>query len=317
MGGCPLFLDAKNIKPAFPVYLLAARNDGRPKQLAPATMKKACEYARDFLTWCAREQPVKYKGLSVAWIDTIRPARSRGMQTELKAHEYYTLEDMLKIAAIDAPDLKLKRDRAAACFLFLSGMRADAFCTMPISCVDLKAGRVSQVPASGVRTKNRKAAITTLLQIPILIAIVQEWDGIVRALPHNVNWYTKITNDKARFTGIRSESRGSVMLLERGIKAICEAAGVRYLSPHKFRHGHAIYGISRVKDIKGLKALSQNLMHSSVSITDGIYGNLVEDDIYLEISQLAVSTEKPAGAPDLASQVSQLLEFLQRKQAAG
>jgi hypothetical protein len=35
----------------------------------------------------------------------------------------------------------------------------------------------------------------------------------------------------------------------------------------------------RVKDMKQLKSLSQNLMHSSVAITDGIYGKLVSDDI--------------------------------------
>jgi hypothetical protein len=31
--------------------------------------------------------------------------------------------------------------------------------------------------------------------------------------------------------------------------------------------------------MKGLKSLSQNLMHSSVAITDGIYAKLVSDDV--------------------------------------
>jgi integrase len=49
-----------------------------------------------------------------------------------------------------------------------------------------------------------------------------------------------------------------------------EKINLTYHSPHKFRHGFAVYGIKNAIDIAGLKAVSQNLMHSSITITNGI-----------------------------------------------
>jgi len=55
-------------------------------------------------------------------------------------------------------------------------------------------------------------------------------------------------------------------------------------SPHKIRHGHGVYGIKRAKTIAELKALSQNMMHETVATTDGIYGQLADDDVTRIIS---------------------------------
>ena len=38
--------------------------------------------------------------------------------------------------------------------------------------------------------------------------------------------------------------------------------------------------------MRELKAISQNLMHSSISITDGIYGNLTNEDVKETIANL-------------------------------
>jgi hypothetical protein len=45
-----------------------------------------------------------------------------------------------------------------------------------------------------------------------------------------------------------------------------------YHSPHKFRHGSAVYELKQAKDIGELKAISQTLLHSYIKVTDGIYG---------------------------------------------
>lgn len=58
--------------------------------------------------------------------------------------------------------------------------------------------------------------------------------------------------------------------LARGVRRLCEAADIPYLSPHKLRHGHAVYAIERALTVGDLKAVSQNLVHSSLVITDGI-----------------------------------------------
>jgi len=62
--------------------------------------------------------------------------------------------------------------------------------------------------------------------------------------------------------------------------------GLPYHSPHKFRHGHAVYALKNAKDISALKAVSQNLMHENLSTTDGVYGILSEMDVKEQISEL-------------------------------
>lgn len=68
-----------------------------------------------------------------------------------------------------------------------------------------------------------------------------------------------------------------------------------YHSPHKFRHGNAVYSLKMAKDIQALKAVSQNLMHSNISITDGVYGILSDNDVKGQIAELGhsiLSSEK-------------------------
>ena len=62
--------------------------------------------------------------------------------------------------------------------------------------------------------------------------------------------------------------------------------GLPYHSPHKFRHGHAVYALKLARDIAELKAVSQNLMHANISTTDGIYGILSEADVREKIALL-------------------------------
>ena len=70
--------------------------------------------------------------------------------------------------------------------------------------------------------------------------------------------------------------------LRRWIKKV----GLSYHSPHKFRHGHAVYALKNAKDVSALKAVSQNLMHENLTVTDGVYGVLSEKDVREQISDL-------------------------------
>jgi hypothetical protein len=48
-----------------------------------------------------------------------------------------------------------------------------------------------------------------------------------------------------------------------------------------------------LKDIQALKAVSQTLMHSNLSITDGVYGILSQIDVSEQISEIGKKiTEK-------------------------
>jgi integrase len=177
--------------------------------------------------------------------------------------------------------LRQERDRAAVVFLFLSAMRAQAFASLPLKCVNLDKLIVQQLPEMGVKTKNRKAAKTALLRINDLLEVVRAWDAKMRAAGQTEEdlWFPVLTHlgefshePVSNFANRRQD-------ISKGVMALCKQTGVPYMSLHKFRHGHIYFMMKRVKDMRQLKALSQNVMHSSVAITDGIYGRLVSDDI--------------------------------------
>lgn len=281
------FREAQKIMPSFPEYLLTARNErhrnnqnDKGKQLTPKYMSKVLSHARAFFDWL-RLHERGYHVITEAWIETLKVRRSAGTQSRLQERSYWKLEDVLKIASLQPTCLRERRDIAALVFLFLSGMRVGAFVTLPLACVDVERRRVMQLPEKGVQTKNSKAAVTFLLPIHALMEIVSTWDAYLHTLKGVYNWYPPIHHDGdevlpglliGQYTG-RAES------FDRGMACLCERADVPYKSPHKIRHGHGVYGVKKAKDIAQLKAISQNLMHANIGITDSIYGRLAEDDL--------------------------------------
>lgn len=83
--------------------------------------------------------------------------------------------------------------KVAATFLFVSGIRASAFVTLPISAMDLKNLKVYLWPELGVNTKNGKKATTFLYDVPDLIEVIKRWDYIFSEdLPEQACWYAPI-----------------------------------------------------------------------------------------------------------------------------
>jgi integrase len=214
----------------------------------------------------------------------LRPSKANAIDSKLKKCEYFSIEDVRKILSLDPKTLMDERSQAAIAFLYLSGMRIKAFLTLPISCVDLGNFKIYQMPSRGVATKFHKAAVTSLLRIPDMLDIVKAWDKKIKEVfPPNQTWYAPLHQQKYHYGYFDITDEKASPNREKGfrmeLKSLCDRAGIPYLSPHKLRHGHAIYGIKHARNIKELKAVSQNLMHDSISVTDGIYGNLNEDDI--------------------------------------
>lgn len=72
------------------------------------------------------------------------------------------------------------------------------------------------------------------------------------------------------------------------------AIGLPPLSPHAFRHGHATHALKLAKDVADLNAISMNLGHSSLTITDSIYAVLSDTDMGQGIAQLGRSDAPPS-----------------------
>jgi len=139
----------------------------------------------------------------------------------------------------------------------------------------------------GVRTKNKKRATTYLLDIPDLLDVVQCWDDVVRSrLAESALWYAPLVQAGVALAKAYEKSQNRRVKFSTSLRRLCERAGVRYRSPHKLRHGHAVHALALAKDVADLKAISQNLMHSDLKTTDGIYGILKDEDVMTRIGGL-------------------------------
>lgn len=287
-AGETLLSRAAIIRPAFPAYVSALSGRQGESNLAAISQKKIIAAAKRFFLWAKSMGYRDYTQLPSAWIDTLRPPRYNSPNKE---HVYVTLDEALELATypVDPLDLALRRDQAAAAMLFLSGARSSAFATLPIHAVNIPDRSINQWPELGVMTKNHKKGTTFLLPIPRLLTIVEEWDQLVRSkLPPAAPWYTTIENhwgEQKLTATIPGENRNQ--MLAKRLRKLYDAVGIPYKSAHKFRHGHAVYGLQHARTMADYKAISLNLMHHDIEITDSLYAPILSDEVKERIARLS------------------------------
>jgi len=280
------FTEAPKLRPTFPEFILDSRLDGKEKPLSQSFVRKSISSSRRFLRWLSIHEQ-GYGKITPAWLDTIKPPR---MPKKLRSHELVTVDEINAIASAPVLETWEKRIRAAAVFWFLSGIRIEAFTTLPLKAVDVKRRRVLQFQNLGVRTKNQKDAVTFLFNISYLLDVINAWDDEVRSVcPEDGLWFALISPKTGEIdpVGYVKAGKHRDCRARKDLKRWLNKVELPYQSPHKFRHGHAVYGLKNAKDIGELKAVSQNLMHSNLSITDGIYGMLSDDDIQERIDNIS------------------------------
>ena len=77
--------------------------------------------------------------------------------------------------------------------------------------------------------------------------------------------------------------------LDKRLRKLFVLAGLPYKSAHKFRHGHAVYGLQHAQTMADYKTVSMNLMHEDIKITDEIYAPILSNEVQLRIGRLAAS----------------------------
>jgi len=271
------FRDAPKIRPTLPEYLLDARLDGEDETLTRDYVKRILAAARRFFEWLSDEQQ-EYRTIKRTWIRTLQAKR---MPVEPVRAEAVSFEEILAIAQAPVNNLKEERIRAAAVFWFLSGIRIGAFVTLPLRAVDLAKREVYQYPSWGVHTKNGKHATTYLLPITELLVVVEAWDAKVReVLPYDSYWFAHLsprTGDIDPRCADIGQHRHN--LARRNLQEWLERVGLPYHSPHKFRHGFVQYGLDHSRDEADRKAISLNVMHENMQITDAVYSRLKGEKI--------------------------------------
>lgn len=291
-AGDSSFQRAASIRPTLPEYMLSARLDGSQGALSPGYVKKVLATARRFFTWLLDNQP-GYKSIKAAWINTLKVKRLSNIP---KTKDAVTLDEIFAIAKAPVTSTVERRIRAAAVMLYLSGMRIGALVSLPLKAVDLDKRIIYQFPSLGVKTKNSKYGTTTLLDIPELLEVVQAWDDEVhQVLPPEGFWFAPLSPESGEIDPTCLEiGNYRVCLARKNLKAWLDEVGLAYHSPHKFRHGHVHYGMARAKTIEDYKAISLNVMHSSMEITDQFYSVLNDDQVHNRISSIG-KNNKPVG----------------------
>ncbi|NOH14308.1 MAG: tyrosine-type recombinase/integrase [Chloroflexi bacterium] len=293
------------IRPTFPEYLLSARLDGTEEQLSAVSIKKNLATARRFFHWLYDNVP-GHSLIRPAWSKTLRAKRLS--ETDKKV-SVVSFDEILAITHAPTETVQDRRIQAAAVFWYLSGIRIGAFVTLPLKAVDIKNGMVKQFPEWGVRTKNNKRAETVLLPIPELLEVVQAWDDEVRAaLPDDAFWFAQLLSTTGQIDLIpQGVGKHRHNLARRNFKTWISKVGLPYKNPHAFRHGHIHWGMTRAKDMLEFKAISENVMHSNVQITDRVYSNLKASELKQSIQNLA---QNGVNASDTEAKLLALLEDL-------
>ncbi len=278
------FDEASKITPVFPEHIRNLKSS-RGGNLSREYQRKIIGSAKRFLLWITVHKRGYRHKINPIWLDTLKPAR--GINNP-HVHEFVTIGEMKDIVSAPVYSLRDRRIKASAVFWFLSGIRIKAFTTLPIKAVDLDDLSVKQWPSLGVKTKNNKSANTYLLNIEPLLKVAREWDQFVREnLPEKSFWFaplspnTEFVDPNIFQVGDNRDHRARLDLKEWMLKV-----KLPYHSPHKFRHGFAVYALKKAQDMGDFKAISQNMMHSNLSVTDGIYGIFSEQEVKNRITGL-------------------------------
>ena len=220
-----------------------------------------------------------------------------------------TAEEAICLATLPGEDGDLAhwRDRAAVARLFLTGECANALVTSPIDAINFEDNWLRQWLELGVKTKNGKKATTFLLPVPELLEVARSWDRFVRArLPGSAPGYAPIENNwREHVLSTEQPGENRNHALDRRLRRLFAQADLPYKSAHKFRHGQAVYGLMQARTMPDYKAVSMNLMHHDLQITDSIYAPLLSNDVQKRNANLA---SQPVNHPDddLRAMVSRL-----------
>lgn len=277
-------------RPTFPRYLQSV-------DLARSSMKHILVDAKRFFAWLYKKNQKRYGKLNRWYLDTLRLPRAPVMRPLDDDKNAYTVEDMLAIMAVPVTRLSIRRNKAAVAFMFLSGIRSTAFVTMPLRAVDISENEIRQWVELGVKPKNQKSITSYLLQaLPELLEVVADWDQLMRSkFDLDALWFSPLSACGTELVYASSleyvGSQSRYQALYRGVKELCVLAGIEHKTPHKLRHGHAVYGLEHAGDIDNMDAVSKNMGHADLQTTLKIYTKRAREDIKSRIENLGKSTK--------------------------
>lgn len=188
------------------------------------------------------------------------------------------------------------RDRALIAFLLLTGIRISAVISLPFGCIDKDTLIIDQNPAENIKTKFGKYIISIVFPFDeTLVNYIKTYLELLNSLgfksekplfSKNKIEYDSSKNLLVNPGKLSGEFWRSTTGVAQMIKRRSKQAGLKYYSPHKFRHGtaHILYNLKL--NACDAKVISQALGHESVSTTFAHYGNYSSIELKTKLTSL-------------------------------
>lgn len=282
---------------------LEVKKDPRTdKQISLTTVYHYIRNLKEFYQWLALQTNYKNKILltDVGYLKL--PKKQARIATASKREDFPTFEQVKKV--VDSIEINSeidRRDRALISFTLLSGMRDKAIITLPIGCFEKDRMFVNQDPKFGVQTKFSKTIRSYLFLFDeAMTEYFLDWYNYLKAeklfgntdpiFPRN-----KVENAENSMSFISNEVEPKFWQSATSIRDVFkqrfEHAGIKYFSPHTFRHLAILTALSKCKNGHEIKAISQNFGHENVSTTLTTYGTLNQTQMSETISGMNFSKD--------------------------
>ena len=286
--------------------------DGEQGKLAPATLKKIVQTIKRFFTWLKLAYVREYRDLALSWIEALRPPRGIELSME---HVFVTpgevqqiigFKSLLRIWLCAAIKLRPPCSFCRACAPAPLPRCPSPQLIYPVA-RSSNGRRWVWIP----RTANRLRLICwTSLSCWLPPG---QWDDLIRTqLPPTAMWYTPVIGqwgEQGLSPAAPGMNRGQAVA--KRMRHLFQVVGLPPKSPHQFRHGHAVYALQHAKTMADYKAVSMNLMHEDIRVTDGIYAPLAGHEVQDRIASL---TNSPKLVSSVNPELVTLLSGLSKEQ---
>jgi len=313
------FMGIRSLKKLTPEIIIGFKKWLKASGISIASYCTSLRILKKFLAWLM-SQPGYKSRITSSLIQYMSPTAEESRIAQLPAiRNIMPLEWVIKLHNSIPDDNPIgMRDRAAIGLEITTGIRHKALITLPRSCLYLEDGYIHQDPLRNVDTKFKKSIFSAICDVDgLFLKSIKKWDEYQRenGFGENDPFICKAKKKKDPVSDcyvssddVIPEFWKSHTSLTEVIRKRCEEAGLRYYSPHTFRH--LLVKLVQELDLsrKESKCFSQSLGHEHEDTTYGCYGKFTNDEVLSVVSKIDFSNTSRKSDIDY-DELEELREF--------
>lgn len=299
------------------------KSDGEP--LSMKTIHNKLNAVKDFFLWLYN-QPGYHSHINLNHIKYLR-LKNKTLTAIMTLGKYKKTPNInqvrLLINSIPIDNEIGRRDRALIAFTFLAGIRAKTLTTLKLGDVDLNEFTVELNSLDGTDTKFGKYNNVFILPYDDeMLKYVIEW--IYELL--NIKKFkisdplfpmTKMENSPGSYclnpSKVKPEFWKNTSAINKIFRDRADQAKLPYNTTHGFRRANYQHGRKYTNNMEELSALSQNISHSTIEVSESHYGN-IDPKIRKEIlSKMRFDKLPEEQKEELSSKVDKILALVEEQ----